>query len=407
MTGLARHLTALTRIGLSIALFGAVAIWSDPLSSVPYYNVGGMLCNKPPANLTGCVEHSLCERPPPDPGNCVAEKIVCPMCGGEEPTQPPATPRPDLAKNAGGASADLTISACDSGRFAGDPINLTTGNRVHIETDYVGAGPFPLVFSRTYNSQSDVNVRFGVNWSHSYSARIYSAAGSTRILLIRPDQSALNFTFVGGRDRWESTSDTNSTIKSLYERGNFIGWEYATGSGQIETYNAQGRLQTIKTLDGLTQKLHYKGLSLWRVSDDFGRTLTFEEDSENPPFNYNKVITPRGTYKYEYDRRGNLQFVTGPDNKKREYLYENSVFLSALTGVIDENGIRFATFAYYEDGRAKSSELAGGVDKVEVKYKVANVPAILVSPMLWEQSEATNTRRSSVSREPRKLPNRR
>ena len=54
---------------------------------------------------------------------------------------------------------------------------------------------------------------------------------------------------------------------------------------------------------------------------------------------------------YGYDTNtGNLISVTYPDGKSKQYLYEKSstdmALAYALTGIIDENGKRFATFDY-------------------------------------------------------------
>src|ERR1019366_3552512 len=75
-----------------------------------------------------------------------------------------------------------------------------------------------------------------------------------------------------------------------------------------------------------------------------------------------------GIYAYAYDKFGNLISVTYPDKTVRQYVYENTTYPNFLTGIIDENGIRFATFAYDAKGRAISSQHAGGVELTTVAY---------------------------------------
>lgn len=81
-----------------------------------------------------------------------------------------------------------------------------------------------------------------------------------------------------------------------------------------------------------------------------------------------------GLYVYAYDTDGNLNTVTYPDGKTRTYLYneqahtQNTPQLRALTGIIDENNNRFATFGYNAAGLAISTEHAGGVERVTVNY---------------------------------------
>ncbi|MCO5400027.1 hypothetical protein [Ralstonia soli] len=63
-----------------------------------------------------------------------------------------------------------------------------------------------------------------------------------------------------------------------------------------------------------------------------------------------------------------LSTVTRPDNTTRQYVYEDSRFPTALTGVIDEAGVRYATYAYDDQGRAIVSELTGGADRYQFQY---------------------------------------
>ncbi|MHA6897339.1 hypothetical protein ACQUJT_25240 [Ralstonia pseudosolanacearum] len=58
------------------------------------------------------------------------------------------------------------------------------------------------------------------------------------------------------------------------------------------------------------------------------------------------------------------------DGKSRQYLYENSNYPSALTGVIDENGRRASTTRYDAEGRAVETEQADGLENYKVSYSV-------------------------------------
>jgi len=53
------------------------------------------------------------------------------------------------------------------------------------------------------------------------------------------------------------------------------------------------------------------------------------------------------------------------------YHYEDADFPSRLTGITDNRGIRFSTYAYDRLGRATSSEHAGGAERVSVAYAMA------------------------------------
>jgi RHS repeat-associated protein len=90
-----------------------------------------------------------------------------------------------------------------------------------------------------------------------------------------------------------------------------------------------------------------------------------------------QMTDPAGNiYTYTYDTSNRLSSVTYPGTSpvnptispQRLYLYENATFPAALTGIIDENNVRFATFAYDTTGRGISSEHAGGIDKHQLTY---------------------------------------
>jgi len=66
--------------------------------------------------------------------------------------------------------------------------------------------------------------------------------------------------------------------------------------------------------------------------------------------------------------RASRQDAAGTELWAREYLYEDSAFPYALTGIVDQNGQRLSTYAYHSYGLVKSSERAGGVGKVEIDY---------------------------------------
>ena len=80
-------------------------------------------------------------------------------------------------------------------------------------------------------------------------------------------------------------------------------------------------------------------------------------------------------YQYEYTN-DNLTAVVYPDltpdvvddNPRKQYLYENADFPSALTGLIDEEGIRFATWEYDAYGRAIKSKHALGAEELNISY---------------------------------------
>ena len=118
---------------------------------------------------------------------------------------------------------------------------------------------------------------------------------------------------------------------------------------------------------GLVTTLGYNAAGqLTTVTGPFGHKLSFVENAAGRVV---KMTAPDGgVFAYAYDGGGNLVSVTHPDGGVRKYVYGDASFPHALTGIVDENGAAFASWAYDAKGRAVSSQHAGGVELTKVAY---------------------------------------
>lgn len=253
---------------------------------------------------------------------------------------------------------------------AGDPINPATGNNFQLQRDYSALGPLPIRFWRYYNSQpsssGNAPSELGANWSSSYDSRIALVSGQA--LVVRPDGQSLLFTNPTGTGWVSSDPTVRGILQSASDSlGNIVSWTYTTADGLTEAYDANGRLISIANRAGLAQTLAYDvNGNLASVTDPFGHQMTFSYD---PQGRLMEATDPGGgVYRYGYDQNGNLVAVTYPDGATRQYLYEDSQYPNALTGIIDEDGARYATWSYDGQGRAVSSQLAGGAQAVSISY---------------------------------------
>ena len=254
-----------------------------------------------------------------------------------------------------------------------NPIDGANGNKFQSERDYTGAGPFPLVFERYYNSRFDANRTLGRRWQHSYDRRI-AVADSTAYAL-RPDGRALRFDWSGST--WTADADVVERLTRLQDdSGDPAGWRFVGSDDSVELFDRSGRLTSITLRGGLSQGLTYDAVGRLESVEEvpFGRRLQFAYDASGRLIS---LTDPGdGVTLFDYDTGGRLATVTYPDgtpddhsdNPRRHYLYEDARFPQALTGLIDENGIRFASWAYDAAGRALSSEHAGGVDHFSITY---------------------------------------
>jgi YD repeat-containing protein len=261
------------------------------------------------------------------------------------------------------------------GTDKGNPVNMATGNKFQQETDYHDEGPFPLEFTRTYNRRVPANVSLGAKWRHTYERwiTVSSSGGLTTATVYRPDGKAYYFNWSGSA--WVADSDVPERLQSVADsNGNPISWTFIAADDTQESYNASGRLTSITSRAGLVITLTYNSQGLLaQVQDVFGRTLRFEYGSGGLLQN---MYDPAGQlYSYEYNGTSstcstcnNLTAVTYPDGGRRVYYYENTTYPGALTGIIDENNRRFATYAYDDQGRVAVSEHAGGADRYTFTY---------------------------------------
>ncbi|MFZ2405845.1 MAG: DUF6531 domain-containing protein, partial [Methylobacter sp.] len=266
-------------------------------------------------------------------------------------------------------------SICPNNIDIKNPINAGTGNKWQHETDLPG-GAFGLGFDRYYNASTTANpFNLGAGWSHAYTRSSTIQSTGTWVTIRRNDGKEYNFSQSAGG--WVTDADVPDRLEELKDSANVrTGWRYTTADNSIETYTATGKLILIADSSGLAQTLVYSDAStpvataptaglLLRVTDSFGHQLNFTYDSNS---RISTLTDPAGgIYRYTYDIN-NLASVTYPDGTSKTYHYENTAFPHALTGVTDENNNRFATYTYDAQGRATSTEHAGGAERASLVY---------------------------------------
>ena len=278
---------------------------------------------------------------------------------------------------------------------AGNPINLTNGNKFQNERDFAGFGQLPLHFERHYNSLAQLGDTIngvyafrrsvgygggggalsavdlfnepdrralaigsvGMNWRHSYhrALQITKRFGITFAAIYRHDGAVYNVVL----EHLDANGDP-ITVDAVNVGPNFqisqgtdqqTGddvWRIKTPDNEVETYSAEGRLIAIEDENGNTITLTYDEAGrLDLVADQFGRTLTFGYAVDPVPGQdytateglLNQITSmndPSGDlYEYHYDNAngGLLTRVDYPDGTSRTYHYEDASFPYALTGI--------------------------------------------------------------------------
>ncbi|MGH6839236.1 MAG: RHS repeat-associated core domain-containing protein, partial [Methylocella sp.] len=254
---------------------------------------------------------------------------------------------------------------------AGDPINTGTGNLFETETDFVGAPHTGLELRRYYNSQDPPGAggpgAFGPNWTSTFQRSINAASGSLTVQAVHADGRADTFT-KNGSGIYAGDPDVTDRLSPVPVTGTQTGWQLVRADDSVETYTLAGLLTSITTRAGLVTRLSNDASNhLIKVTGPFGHTLTFVNDGFG---RVTQMTAPDGgVYSYAYNSAsGNLASVTYPSSAQRQYVYDNPNLSHALTGIIDEDGNRFATWAYDSQGRAVSSQHAGGADLTTLTY---------------------------------------
>ncbi len=317
---------------------------------------------------------------------------------------------------------------------AGDPIDPASGNNFESVTDYRGSGSFPLEFTRYYNSiianqgvsPGGADQSVGTGWTSNIAAHLFvyiqvqtyapctdndqtTHSGATdpnygivflcaqvpgdmpgRVTIWHGDGSQDVFDgLFDGAPSGAFTTEAGSHGQLSFANGVYT---YATTTGYTETYNLSGQLTQVQDKYGATHTYNYnyttlggvQTLSSLVIADASGRsiTLTYNNgvitqmtDPAGNQYNYGYDTTPSDpgygnlislTYTYKANGNSSSQQVT--------YLYGNSAYPHALTGILDENesanptGPQYTSWTYDSAGRASSSQHAGGQDLTTITY---------------------------------------
>ncbi|MCU7883960.1 MAG: hypothetical protein KZQ82_07130 [Candidatus Thiodiazotropha sp. (ex Lucinoma annulata)] len=169
------------------------------------------------------------------------------------------------------------------------------------------------------------------------------------------------FTFRLLNSQWQPLHPVRAAMMQ-----NGTGWTLTTPNGSTEVYNSEGKLHTTTSSEGQVTNFTYDEEDrLSVVTGHFGDTLTYHYDEDSYLIT---ITTPDGDLGYGYDTYGRLTNVTYPDTRQRHYHYEEGILPYHLTGITDENGDRYATWAYDAKGRAILSEHANSTERVEFAY---------------------------------------
>jgi YD repeat-containing protein len=228
----------------------------------------------------------------------------------------------------------------------------------------------------------------GSLWWGSWHRQVYASGNGQSLKVARGDGRTVDFVLTGGL--WSSAVDNRSA--AVEQRDTLValsggGWRYTDQSGMgQEVYNSAGQMTSWVQASGMKLTPAFTSGNLTQLSDPFGRSVGVSYKSltvGSASLTVLDTLTdPTGNAIVAgYDTNANLKTLTWQDKKVKTWVYDsaNANQTWALTGVLDENAKRFATYGYDAMGRAISTEHAGGVDKYSVSWANGAEPRVVTS----------------------------
>jgi RHS repeat-associated protein len=280
----------------------------------------------------------------------------------------------DSAGNCGDQEANQGPPADYCG--VGDPINQGFGNKFQIETAYTGGGDFPLRVTRFYNSgDPDATSASGDHWRNFYERRVLAVIDGTGAASVaylkRMDGS--RFKFLPSGNVWAPVLKTNLQLSALKNgSGAIVGWLVQDEDNNIESYDNNGYLQQITNRKGQWQRLQYNNYqNIASVMDMFGRSLSFNYTLGQGLVPISIVLPDASSVQFNFS--GFSSVVVYQDGTSRSYFSDESGLgvygvHGLITGIVDENNSRIATFKYDKYQRAYSYSGPNGIEAVTVAY---------------------------------------
>ncbi|MES2975768.1 MAG: RHS repeat-associated core domain-containing protein [Pseudomonadota bacterium] len=279
--------------------------------------------------------------------------------------------------NGSGESCEAPAPGPGAGEQVGNPIRAATGAKLQHDTDHTDSSRHPLSFTRHYRSDRmtggapSAAAGLGQAWSHNYALALRATQGIAQ--LDREDGGIATFRYIepgsGGTGYWASLSTTDSLTATAQgwtwrRTSDDSTWQYTSAASAGP---ATARLTSITERNGWVMRFAYNAAGqLAQVTNQFGRSLAFAYNAQGQLAG---ITTPDGqAISYASDAQGRLAEVLHADGTRKAYLYENPAWPQALTGIVDERGIRYASFDYDAQGRAVSTEYAGGAQRYTLNY---------------------------------------
>lgn len=253
-----------------------------------------------------------------------------------------------------------------------DPVNPATGNFTYSKSLFgfpgIGIG---FAFRVHYNSRDvDYDGPLGFGWTHKYNV-VLTAAGDD-VTIKFGDGHEEYFHFDGGTSSYVGV---NCHPSVALENRVPDGWVADLGAGISYEFDASGRLETIKDLNGNAITLSYS-THLDRITDTAGREIDFSYTGDRISA-ITSPFRPGNTVSFAYDGNGDLVTITDPRGSNWIFTYDGAHRLSTK---VDARGITTLSNFYDSSDRVVEQQDAAGHSTTYVYTSGASGLTVLITP---------------------------
>ncbi len=232
--------------------------------------------------------------------------------------------------------------------YAGDPVNVCTGNYIAEVEEFSLEGRHPIELKRYYNSVSDHIGALGSGWSHTFETALEQR--DDRLEILWGD---------GHKDVYEQQEEAGSYVNA------YGGSDYITREGEGFChvseeeklwFSASGQMERSEDLQGNAIFFSYEEDHLRKVENESGLALTFDYNDEGYLVQVTDSVGRQVDYRYT---GGTLVEAASADDAKIRYTYDEN---KRLTATVNPREITVMENEYDDEGRILLQKLPGDTE---------------------------------------------
>jgi RHS repeat-associated protein len=253
----------------------------------------------------------------------------------------------------------------------GKPVNVTNGNMYIDHTDHLLPGPAGGIgIARTYNSMDQSAGLFGWGWTSPLDERV--AVMNNFVLRLAMDDGRA--VYLARQDLVSPYRSATPSFFGQIVRNADNSYTLTMPDGTVHQYDAAGKILWHRDRNNNQTTFNYASGVLTGIIDPFGRALIVNINANGYVGSISDTLGTIATYAYDPAFPSRLLTVTYQGGFKYQFEYDSTtvpgkVFIKTVK---DADGRILETHLYDSQGRAFTSEVAGGNEKYTLDFAHAN-----------------------------------